>query len=302
MDRRHFLAGSGAAAMAISLEPGLALAQTSGDEALRGIIDTIFAGEMQLSPMSQTSLGLDSGVNSWARSRLDDYSLAGDAAAARLSRRRLADIKAVDESSLSETWLVRKLVVEDMLEQGLVSDDLGINHLGAPYRLSQQDGAYFSIPDFLDSQHPVETADDAEAYLARLAAFPFALDDQSEAQRYDASRGISAPRWSLDLVDGQISGLLEAPPEESGMTRSLASRAEEAGIGGDWAARAAAIVENDVYPALRRQLELVRRLKRSTRRGDGVWRIPNGGEIYEKALRYYTTTDMTADAIYKNYY
>ena len=299
MDRRHFLAGSGAAAMAISLEPGLALAQTSGDEALRGIIDTIFAGEMQLSPMSQTSLGLDSGVNSWARSRLDDYSLAGDAAAARLSRRRLADIKAVDESSLSETWLVRKLVVEDMLEQGLVSDDLGINHLGAPYRLSQQDGADFSIPDFLDSQHPVETADDAEAYLARLAAFPFALDDQSEAQRYDASRGISAPRWSLDLVDGQISGLLEAPPEESGMTRSLASRAEEAGIGGDWAARAAAIVENDVYPALRRQLELVRRLKRSTRRGDGVWRIPNGGEIYEKALRYYTTTDMTADEVHQ---
>src|SRR5690606_16569928 len=128
----------------------------------------------------------------------------------------------------------------------------------------------------LDSTHPVETAEDAEAYLERLAAFPYALDDQSEAQREDAARGILAPAWSLDLAMGQMEALMEPAPAESGMVRSLAERAEEAGIEGDWAGRAAAIVESEVYPALRRQHALMRRLKPGTRRGDGVWRLQRG--------------------------
>jgi uncharacterized protein (DUF885 family) len=299
MDRRQFVAGSGAAALAFALGPEIALAQTAGDEALRAAIDRIFAGDLQLSPKNATELGLDVGEFAWARSRLDDYSLAGGAAASGHARARLAEIRAIDPAGLSEIWRVRRAVVADMLEQRLVSDKFDIAHVGAPYRISQQDGAYFSIPDFLDSSHPVETSQDAEAYLARLAAFPFALDDESEAQRADAARGYCAPRWSLDLAEGQLRALLAPAAGESGMVRSLATRAVEKGIAGDWAARAAVIVEKDVYPALRRQLELVGRLKPHTRRGDGVWRVPRGDEIYRTALRYFVTTDQSAEEVHQ---
>jgi len=299
MDRRHFMAGSGAAALALALEPRLAFAQTGSDEALRAAMERVFAGDLQLGPMGATSLGLDTGALGWARSRLDDFSLAGGAAQSRHAENRLAEIRAIADSGLSETWQVRKAVVAHMLEQRLVPDRFGIAALGGPYRLSQQDGAYFSVPDFLDSQHPVESAEDAEAYLARLAAFPFALDDQSEAQRADAARGYCAPRWSLELVESQIGALLEQAPAQSGMVRSLAARAGDANIPGAWEARAIAIVENEVYPALRRQLGLVGQLKRGTRRGDGIWRVPRGGEIYEAALRHYTTTAMSAEEVHR---
>jgi uncharacterized protein (DUF885 family) len=54
-----------------------------------------------------------------------------------------------------------------------------------------------------------------------------------------------------------------------------------------------------VRPALRRQLELVEGMRRRSPPGDGVWRVPRGGEIYARALRYFTTTDLSADQIHQ---
>jgi uncharacterized protein (DUF885 family) len=95
-----------------------------------------------------------------------------------------------------------------------------------PYVLSQADGAYFEIPDFLDSQHPVDTKEDAEAYLARLDAFDHAIDQDSEKQKSRIARGLIAPGWSLDLTLGQLRALRGAKPEESGMATSLSRRGQ----------------------------------------------------------------------------
>ena len=299
VDRRQFMAGTSLAFLGTAFVPGLAFAQTAGDARLVEVMDRIIDIDLRLSPQSMTSLGLDTGVFAAMRHRLDPRNEAGEEAGARHARSSLAQVNAIDPASLSELGRVRQGIVRHMLEQRLVSDPFGISFVGAPYRLSQQDGAYFSIPDFLDSTHPVETAEDAEAYLERLAAFPFVLDDESAMQRADAARGYAAPRWSLDLVDRQISTLLAPAAGETGMVRSLASRAAEKGIAGDWAARAERIVQQAVFPALERQLQLVRRMKAGTRSGDGVWRVPRGDEIYARALAYYTTTGMDADEIHR---
>lgn len=299
LDRRHFIVGTSAAALALALEPKLAFAQTAGDEALRAAMDRILDGDLLLNPQSATALGLDSGPKAWLRGRLANYGLAGDLAANAHAQDMKAAVGAIDPASLSETWQIRRDVVLDMLEQRLISEPFGVSHVGAPYRLNQMDGAYFSVPDFLNSAHPIETAADADAYLERLARFPYAIDEQSDAQSADAARGYVAPGWSLELVRGQIEGLLEQPAGESGLVTSLAGRAAEKNLVGDWTARATAIVEKEVYPALQRQLALVRRLRSRTQAGDGVWRLRRGDEIYERALRYYTTTDLSADEIHR---
>jgi uncharacterized protein (DUF885 family) len=299
MYRREFLGGAGAAALAVALEPWPAFAQTSGDTALRAAIDRILAGDLQLSPETATSLGLDKGDLAPLHHRLGNYGQLGDQLGYAHARAMRAEISAIAPGSLSEIWQVRRDIVLDMLNQRLVSQPFHINHVGAPYRLSQQDGAYFSIPDFLDSTHPVENLDDAQAYIDRLATFPVALDAQTEAQREEAARGYLAPSWSLDLVKKQIGALLDGPAAQTGMVTSLARRAAEKGIAGDWAGSAAAIVEHQVRPALRRQLALVEQLQPTTRAGDGVWRLDRGGEIYAKALRYFTTTNLSADEIHR---
>jgi len=151
IDRRQFMVGTSTAALAMAFAPGAAWAQTSGDAELIALMDRAFNLSMITSPQSMTSLGLDTGTYSYMRSRLDQVGEAAEDMNERLARRELAALNAISESSLSETGKVRQGITRFMLEQQLLSDGLKVPFVGAPYRLSQQDGAYFDIPDFLNS-------------------------------------------------------------------------------------------------------------------------------------------------------
>ena len=298
-DRRKFLAGAGVGAMALAFAPGKLLAQTGGDKAVAALCDQVLAGDLLIGPLDATLLGLDVGERAPMRAQLGPAGKADDLAKNRHARAMLSAAEAIEPSGLSEVWQVRRDVVRDMLEKRLAASKFDIPDVGSPYRLSQQDGAYVTIPDLLDSGHPIENADDAEAYLARLAAFSGVLFEESEAQAEEASRGYLAPGWALDLTAGQLEAQLASAPADNGMVKSLAGRAQEKGIAGDWAGRAGRLLETEVYPALREQLELVRKLRPTTREGDGVWRVPRGDEIYAAALHEFTTTSLSAEEIHK---
>jgi uncharacterized protein (DUF885 family) len=114
-----------------------------------------------------------------------------------------------------------------------------------------------------------------------------------------AARGFLAPGWSLDLALGQMAKLREPAPAESGMVKSVAERAAKKGIAGDWASRASRIVEREVYPALDRQIAMIRELRPTTRPGDGAMRLTNGAEIYAAALAQATTTTMSPEEVHQ---
>ena len=77
MDRRQFLLSSGAVALATAAPR--ALAQTAGadDARLSAAFATAFERQLDLSPAMVTSLGLDKGARSAAKSQLDDNSKSG---------------------------------------------------------------------------------------------------------------------------------------------------------------------------------------------------------------------------------
>ena len=85
----------------------------------------------------------------------------------------------------------------------------------------------------------------------------------------------------------------------SSIVQSLVTRAGAKAIAGDWEARAAAIVDAKVYPALDRQIELIKALRTKTAAGDGLWRVPQGDAIYSAALKQWTTTDFPADEVHR---
>ncbi len=60
------------------------------------------------------------------------------------------------------------------------------------------------------------------------------------------------------------------PAAQSNLVRSVAGRTAAKGIAGDWGARATAIVEKEIYPALDRQIALMEMLRPTTRPGDGA--------------------------------
>lgn len=302
MDRRNFIAGTGALALAApSLSSTVLAAPTvRGDTALRALLDAIFADDLIASPEEATGYALDKDGNARLRSLLDPRGAKARQAELKRNQRWLARLKAVNVPSLSEAGRRQREVAEYMVAARVAAPaKFDIGSVQRPYPIFQQGGAYFSIPNFLESQHPVETAADAEAYLARLSAFAVALDQDTAEQKRQAKRGFLAPGWSLDLTLGQMAKLRGVQPEGSGMVQSLVRRTTAKGIPGDWQGRAARIVGGTVYPALDRQIALLTALRPTTQPGDGAARLPRGDEIYAMALAQATTTTLTPDQVHE---
>lgn len=300
IDRRLFLA-SGSAAALLTAQPAWAKAKGGkGDAGLNRLLDAIADDGIAHSPEYATALGLDKGKLAPLRAKLSPVTAAERHADLARNKRWLGKLKAVPEAGLSSAGRRNKALATYMLEnRTIAAERFDLDGVQNPYRISQRSGAYFDVPDFLGSQHPVNDAADCEAYLSRLSAFATVLDEDSAEQKAQSARGYTAPGWALDLTLGQMAKLREADPAASNMVASLADRARAKGIGGDWAARAAKIVESQVYPALDRQIALIGELRRTTAAGDGAWRLPRGEEIYAAALKQATTTAMSPEEVHQ---
>lgn len=119
MDRRQFIGSSGLALFAGML-PRLAEAAAIGgnaDKALLTLVDGIFERDIDESPETATSLGLDKGKRAAARSQLDSYTKESQARALAADRASLAALKAIDRAQLSASGKLNHDVVAYMLEK-----------------------------------------------------------------------------------------------------------------------------------------------------------------------------------------
>ncbi|ODP37226.1 DUF885 domain-containing protein [Sphingomonas turrisvirgatae] len=300
MDRRTFLA-SGTATAALAATPAFARqaaqpAAGPADAALNKIFDEVLANYIARSPETATQIGFDKGP---AKGKLDDRSPAGKVAVLADTRAGLARIQAVDPASLSEAAKLNREVVSYSLESQLTADKFKLDSVQRPFAIFQQGGVYFELPDFLNSTHTIATKDDAEALLSRLSQVGQALDWDTQAQADLGKRGILAPDFSLDLTLDQMAKLRSPAPIDNSMAKSLIERTAAKGIAGDWGTRAAKIIETSVYPALDRQMALIRQQRASARKTSGVWDVPQGDAIYAAALAQATTTNFTPDEVHK---
>jgi uncharacterized protein (DUF885 family) len=304
MDRRAFLTTSGATALLLPLTEAPAFAVTkanSGDATLNTLFEEIFQERVRNSPELASSLGLDKGPNAALKAKLDtDPVSVSRAKNLARNRRAIARLKAVNAATLSDAAKLNREVVIYSLETATMGPTRwNIGSPQSPYTITQQDGAYFDTPDFLNTTHTIENAADAEAYLSRLQQFATVLDNDTAEQRAQAARGFLAPAWSIDLALGQMRKLRDVPAEQSTMVDSIVKRAAAKGVGGDWGRRATAIVTSAVYPALDRQIAAMEKLRPTSRPGDGAWRLTNGDAIYAEALRQATTTNFTPAEVHQ---
>ena len=298
--RRHFLLSTAAAGLAGAAWPALAAI----DPKLATVLDAIADDALADSPETLSYLGLDAGDRAAARGQLGDRSLAARAKTLTDVRKYQQMLATVDRAALAGHDRILYDSVAYELANGAASgrfaygtnDDFGG---GNPYIVSQQDGSYQGIPEFLDSVHRIENRADAEAYLSRLAAFGTALDQETGRVQHDAGLGVIPPDFILDTTLEQMKGLRAIAAAESRMVASIARRTAEKKIGGDWAARATKIVSSSVYPALDRQLAAMTAIRAKATADAGAWKLPQGDAYYGWLLQYATSTDLTPDAIHQ---
>ena len=301
MDRRAFLLSSGAVA-AVGIMPealAQAVAGTGPDAQLRTLLDKIFYDRLGDSPEQATSLGLDTGERAGLRSRLSDNSAAGQARQRARTKAERAALTAIDRASLGEAAQIDYDVVQYQLDRSISGERFPYGDGFSPYILSQQNGAYQDVPDFLDSAHRINNAADADAYLARLSAFPKAIDNDTDRQRADAAKGVFAPDYILDTTLRLLGSVRDVEPAKTVMVTSLVRKLATANLPPERATAAERIVREQVFPALDRQRALVTELRAKASHDAGVWRMPDGEAYYAVAAEGYTTVAMTGDEIHQ---
>lgn len=300
IDRRRLLftaaAGAGLAAS------GQVLAFTRQEPAaaaLEGLMERIVQQMVMTSPETVTMLGLDTGPMAALKSRLDDRSAAKIEADKVVFQGFMTEMQAIDREALPARSQIHYDTVKYFGDTVASSYEFPYGQgFPSPYTVNQLGGSYNSIPDFLDAQHRIETAEDAEAYISRLEAFPTALDQETERMHADFAAGAVPPDFIIERTVGLLGNLTGTPAGESVMTTSIERRATEANLPGEWGERARRIVEGSIYPAVERQAEALRSQRANAGHDAGVWRLPRGEEYYRFGLRYFTTTEMTGAEVH----
>jgi uncharacterized protein (DUF885 family) len=286
-----------------STTPAAATASVPQAEAMK-LLDEIGENYLRFAPESATSLGIDTGARSALRSQLTDRSAEGQQKIAAQVRRDLDRVKAFDVSGLDHATRTSVDVVRSayaIASEGfsLPYGDITVGSWrNTPYVVIQNVGAYLDIPRYLDSDHPIETAADAEAYLSRLQAYATQLDGELGRIQAARGKGLVPPAFLIDKALEQMR--LSAKNTRSGgsLVESIERHTKEKAIAGDWAARARAIAAKEIAPALERQIAELELQRQSATNDAGMWARPSGDDFYRWALKASTTTNMTPDEVH----
>lgn len=303
---RRDLLLSALSATAASALPGFALAQAAPTDARFSTLLENFADEiLRLAPTNATSLGVDKGERAGLKAQLEDLSPAGDAAWAAQVKSMLGRLSALDRGALGADAQIRYDTVRYAATEGVAGLRFSFGGAAsgffggtAPFPVTQQDGALTRIPEFLDSQHQIANAADAEAYLERVAGMARLLDQETVRIVDQAGQGIMPPDFIARTALGQLKQYRKSAVAAQKLVTSISERTAKLGIAGDWNARAAKLVEGAVYPALERQIAAFAKATAKATSVAGVHRLPDGGAYYEWALKLGTSTSHSASEIH----
>jgi uncharacterized protein (DUF885 family) len=281
---------------------GSGASSPSDAEAVK-MLDEVADNLLRLFPDLATSLGLDTGARQGLRSKLTDRSIAGQQQIARQVRADLERVRAFDTSGLSHGVRTSVEVVKSAYQTALDGFQLPYGDItvggwrNTPYVVIQNVGAYLDLPRFLDSDHRIDNAADAEAYLERLQSFAKQLD--GELARIMAAREMRLvpPAFLIDKALGQMRLSAQNARDGGSLVESIARRT--ASIPGDWAARAKTIASGEVAPAIERQIAELELQRKSATNDAGISARPHGAEFYRWALKASTTTSMSPDEIHE---
>ena len=174
------------------------------------LLDQIGENYLRFAPESATTLGVDTGARAALRSQLTDRSEAGKQKIASqvrqdLERARAFDTAALDHATRTSVEVVRSAYATALEGFALPYGDITVGSWrNTPYVVIQNVGAYLDVPRFLDTDHRVETSEDAEAYLARLQSYAKQLDGELGRIQDARGKGVVPPAFLIDKALPQL--------------------------------------------------------------------------------------------------
>lgn len=170
------------------------------------------------------------------------------------------------------------------------------------YPLNQLFGVQNGYPSFMQAQHQVHSVDDAENYLARLQLVQTKFAQTMEGLILRESKGIIPPKFVIERVLTEMKDFVATPIQDNILYSSFKTKLADSDIGADEQARLLAAAEANikayVHPAYQLFIDYFTQLQAKAGTDDGYWALPKGDVAYEQLLKFFTTTNYSADEIH----
>lgn len=313
----------------VKTSPGAADPAAAGAEAAKhdpsaeflAMADRHARAFLATAPESATELGVGEDVaGEGYLSRLGRYGFEAHQAARAMNEEFLQELRGYDRAALTGTAAVTYDVLKNAYDAaarrnqfdfgGATPFGSGLPNSGdswamTPYFMTQLTGPHLALPRMLMSQHPVDSREHIEAYLARLGEMGRALDEAGETFSTDAGLGMAPPRFAIEGIVKSLQNFTAKPPAQHPLVTTLVEKMTAvAEISDDertaFAARAARLVEEGVYPAYERLAAQVELALQETNDDAGVWRLGEEGEaFYQLALTSYGAGVKSGDDVHE---
>ena len=171
------------------------------------------------------------------------------------------------------------------------------------YPVHQLSGPTVDLPRFLTDTHTIKDKKSAARYLARVNDFERVLKETEQNIIRHRDAGVVAPDFILDKTLVGMRAFIAGGPQENPLVTTLTQRLQDVDSLTDaqkteLTKQVTATVSGKIIPAYQSIIVLHEDMRRTANHDAGIWRIPNGEEIYAIALRSNTTTDMSANEIH----
>ncbi|WP_251071059.1 DUF885 domain-containing protein [Shewanella sp. NKUCC01_JLK] len=251
------------------------------------------------SPETLTSLGfLESvGITGHNAELDDDSPEAMDKTFAQVRDLR-ETLLSYSDADLDENQRISKDIALYLADFALVSEPYRYHN----YPLNQLFGVQNGYPSFMQAQHQVHSVGDAENYLSRLQKVKLKFAQTLEGLKIREAKGIIPPKFVIERVLTEMNDFVATPVQDNILYNSFKTKLADTDISADEQARLLAAAEADikgyVHPAYQLFIDYFTQLQAKAGTDDGYWALPNGSLAYEQLLKFFTTTNYTADEIH----
>jgi len=252
-------------------------------------------------PQFASQLGIKSDYDKW-----EDLSDASNAADLAFSLQNLATLKRdFDFNALDpQTQLSWRLFEADVQQSAE-----GFRFRQHSFPVNQMFGWHSSVPTFLMNIHRVDSVQDAEAYVARLNGVARQADQVISNLQVREEKGIVPPKFVFPLVLDACRKVTQGRPfDESGTDSTVladftkkitALKDVDQPTRDRLLGEATQALRSSFKPAYEKLIAFLEVQEKTAPEESGAWKLPDGKNYYEFALRRTTTTNLTADEIHE---
>ncbi len=171
------------------------------------------------------------------------------------------------------------------------------------YIINPNLGFHNQLTSLMTEHHSLNHLNDAKAYISRLKAYENKIRQLSKRLETHEKKGILPPIYIIDKFDRVMSQFIHVDVKDNVLYSSFVRRIEKLNLDDKLKETLIQEVKNSieifVYPAYKKFIEHMRRVKKKADTDAGVWKLPQGDKYYEYCLRIHTSTFLKPKEIHK---